>query len=92
MTCLRGESIFEHYRNGWAVLESNYVLSGPFVIHVLDLSHDVLNVVYVVETKRNAASSECGLGGEAGSLLKYTKPPLLICGDRLVIYHINIVN
>jgi len=39
-----------------AALESNYVVFGPFVIHVLDLPHDVLNVVYVVETKRNAAS------------------------------------
>lgn len=75
-----------------AALESNYVVSGPFVIHVLDLPHDVLNVVYVVETKRNAASLECGLGGKVGSGLKYTKPPLLICGDNLVFYHINIVN
>lgn len=49
-----------------AALESNYVVSGPFVIHVLDLHHDVLNVVYVVETKRNAASLECGLGGKGG--------------------------
>lgn len=46
-----------------AALESNYVVSGPFVIRVLDLPHDVLNVVYVVETKRNAASLEFGLGG-----------------------------
>lgn len=45
-----------------AALQSNYVVSGPFVIHVLDLPHDVLNVVYVGETKRNAASLEFGLG------------------------------
>lgn len=63
MTSLRGESIFEHYRNGRAALESSRVVPGPFVIHVLDLPHDVLNLVYVVETKRNAASIECGLGG-----------------------------
>lgn len=75
-----------------AALESNYVVSGPFVIHVLDLPHDVLNVVYVAETKRNAASLEFELGGEVGSGLKYTKPPLLICGDNLVFYDINIVN
>ncbi len=49
-----------------AALESSYVVSGLFVIHVLDLPHDVLNVVYVVETKRNAASLECGLGGKGG--------------------------
>lgn len=75
-----------------AALESNYVVSGPFVIHVLDLPHDVLNVVYVAETKRNAASLEFGLGGEVESGLKYIKPPLLICGDNLVFYDINIVN
>lgn len=55
-----------------AALESNYFVFGPFLIHVLDLPHDVLNVVYVVETKRNAASLECELGGEVGSGLKYT--------------------
>lgn len=43
-------------------LKAIIVVSGPFVIHVLDLPHDVFNVVYVVETKRNAASIECGLG------------------------------
>lgn len=69
-----------------AALESNYVVSGPFVIRVLDLPHDVLNVVYVVETKRNAASLEFGLRGKVGSGLKYIKPPLLLCGDNLVSY------
>lgn len=75
-----------------AALESNYVVAGPFVIHVLDLPHDVSNVVYVAETKRNAASLEFGLGGEVGSGLKHTKPPLLIYGDNLVFYDINTVN
>lgn len=77
-------------------LKAIIVVSGPFVIHVLDLPHDVLNVVYVVETKRMLLqlSADWGRGGgnKVGSGLKYTKPPLLICGDNLVFYHINIVN
>lgn len=78
-----------------AALESNYVVSGPFVIHVMDLPHDVLNVVYVVEQTGMLLHLSWDWGGKVGSGLKYcryTKPPLLICGDNLVFYPINIVN
>ena len=77
LTSLRGESIFEHYRNGcpWKQLCHFWTFCNPCFG---PSSWCFKRVVHVVQTERNAASLEFGLDwrwGAVGSGLKYTISP-----------------